>query len=226
VRLEIEYCPYTLHGYLLRVIRVLFPRGYTVPLLLPLDFSTFYSTFCSSQMASINGIRTFLYVLLWLFAAVLLGLSAQRLHYTTHLPTGDPLNEGRSFYDPIVAELVATTVLTILWVPFVVHIISRNAEYGYVGTFGGEILAELILFVMWLVGAAIATSFWGDLAWCRHFQQCRILTALVAFAWMGFIILFTLLIISLLFAVSNEAFGKPLHGRYDPRASAYGPRRA
>ena len=67
-------------------------------------------------MASVNGIRTTLYVFLvrlllpvcvasyvdspgqWLFAAVLLGLSAQRLHYTTHLPLGDPLNEGKHFY--------------------------------------------------------------------------------------------------------------------------------
>ncbi|THH30149.1 hypothetical protein EUX98_g4042 [Antrodiella citrinella] len=176
-------------------------------------------------MASINGIRTVLYVLLWLFAAVLLGLSAQRLHYTTHLPVGDPLNSGKHFYDPIVAEIVATTALTILWVPFIIHVIARSYDYGYVGTFAGEIIGQFVLFVMWLVGAAIATTFWGDLAWCRSFQQCRILTALVAFAWMGFIVLFTLLIISLLFAVSNEAFGKPLHGRYDPRASNYGPRK-
>ncbi|KAH8093095.1 hypothetical protein BXZ70DRAFT_439263 [Cristinia sonorae] len=177
-------------------------------------------------MATINGIRSFLYVLLWLFAAVLLGLSAQRLHYTTHLPLGDPLNQGRNFYDPIIAELVAASALTLLWVPFVIHVIHRNQDYGYAGTFAGELVGQFILFVMWLVGAAIATTTWGDLAWCRSaYQQCRILTALVAFAWMGFIVLFTLTIISFLLAVSNEAFGKPLHGRYDPRSSAYGSRR-
>jgi hypothetical protein len=34
----------------------------------------------------------------WLSAAVLLGLTAARIHYTEHLPLGDPLNQGRNFY--------------------------------------------------------------------------------------------------------------------------------
>ena len=33
-----------------------------------------------------------------LFSVVLFGLTAARLHYTTHLPKGDPLNGGNNFY--------------------------------------------------------------------------------------------------------------------------------
>lgn len=44
---------------------------------------------------------------------------------------------------------------------------------------------------------------------------------LVAFAWMSWIITFALIIISILFAVANSAFFRPLHGRYDPHSSFY-----
>lgn len=66
-------------------------------------------------------------------------------------------------------------------------------------------------------------SYWGNLHWCQTYLACRVLTALVAFSWMGSILLFALLLISLMFAVANRAFAQPLHGRYDPRGSGYGP---
>ncbi len=51
----------------------------------------------------------------WLFSAVLLGLTGTRLHYTLFLPAYDPLNNGEPFYDPIAAELLATSVLALFW---------------------------------------------------------------------------------------------------------------
>lgn len=38
------------------------------------------------------------YVFQWVFAACTLGMAAARLHYTLHLPSGDPLNGGVRFY--------------------------------------------------------------------------------------------------------------------------------
>lgn len=64
-------------------------------------------------------------------------------------------------------------------------------------------------------------SFWGNLNWCHEFSACRLLTALVAFAWMNWIILFSLLGLSVLFTIVNAAFSEPMHGRYDPRESHY-----
>ncbi len=66
------------------------------------------------------------------FSIVLLGLTSARIHYTSDLPAGDPLNDGVSFYgernvtaiteprlkyfpDPIVVELLVTTILTMAW---------------------------------------------------------------------------------------------------------------
>jgi hypothetical protein len=38
-----------------------------------------------------------------------------------------------------------------------IHVISRTYDYGLVSTFASETLGLFILFVLWLVGAAIAT---------------------------------------------------------------------
>ncbi|KAL7278403.1 hypothetical protein ACG7TL_007398 [Trametes sanguinea] len=172
-------------------------------------------------MATINGARVGLYVVLWLFSAVLLGLTATRLHYTLHLPPGDPLNNGNSFYDPIVAELLVTSVLGLLWASFIIHIIHRSYDYGRITSFAGELIGLMALFTLYLVGAAIASTFWGNLFWCHRFWQCRVLTVLVAFAWMCWAIVFVLMFVSVMFAVANAAFFHPLHGRYDARDSYY-----
>ena len=69
-------------------------------------------------------------------------------------------------------------------------------------------------------------SFWGNLFWCQNFWQCRMLTVLVAFSWMCWVVVFALLFISAVFAVTNAALGRPLHARYDPTASWYRTSRA
>lgn len=83
------------------------------------------------------------------------------------------------FVDPIVAELLASSILTILWVPFVyvhflcnlrlmlrvptlglsfsVYVLSGTSDYGFYGSFIGETFGLFCLFILWLVGAAIST---------------------------------------------------------------------
>jgi len=160
---------------------------------------------------------------LFLFSLVLFGLCAARLYYTTHLPPYDPLNGGTSFYDPIVAELIFASLLTMLWSPTIAHAVHTRHEYHrrYLFSFLFELVGLGFFFVLWLVGAGVATSFWGDLRFCHQYKACRLLTALVAFAWMGWIVIVILLLISIMFAVSNNAFHEPLHGRWDPRESHY-----
>ncbi|KAI0061352.1 hypothetical protein BV25DRAFT_1826861 [Artomyces pyxidatus] len=172
----------------------------------------------------IPTLRICLYCVLFAFSLVLFGLTADRLHYTTHLSSNDPLNSGKSFYDPIVAELLFSTLLTMFFVPFIVHAIAKRRDNGLVYTFAAEIGTLSVLFIFWLVGAAIASSLWGDLGWCQHFEACRILSALVAFAWLGWIVILALLVISLLHSFANGAFMDPAHGRMYPRESvAYPP---
>ncbi|KZT67842.1 hypothetical protein DAEQUDRAFT_672484 [Daedalea quercina L-15889] len=174
-------------------------------------------------IGSINAIRTLFYVLLFMFSAVVIGLTAARLEYTTHLPPWDPLNHGNSFYDPIVAELLASACLSLLWSLFALHILfpGRMFEYGIFSSFLGEMIGLFILFVLWLVGAAISSTFWAELGWCHEYRACRILTALVAFAWIGWATILFLLFITILFAVLNRALFWQMHGRYDPRASRF-----
>ncbi|KAI0945881.1 hypothetical protein AcV7_010002 [Taiwanofungus camphoratus] len=175
-------------------------------------------------LASINGIRMSLYIALWLFAAVLLGLTAARLHYTTHLPPWDPLNHGHPFYDPIVAELLASAVLALLWASFAIHVLcpGRTHEYGLASCFAAELAALFVLFLLWLVGAAISSTYWGALGWCHVYAPCRVLSALVACAWVGWAALLGLLALAALLAGTNRALRWQMHGRYDPRASGAG----
>lgn len=68
-------------------------------------------------------------------------------------------------------------------------------------------------------------SLWGNLLWCRQYQACRILIALVAFSWLTWSTTFALLVISSVFVFANGVAyaGEPMHGRWARnRGSWYG----
>ena len=48
-----------------------------------------------------------------------------------------------------------------------------------------------------------AQSIWPNLAFCAQFAACRVLTAMMAFAWLGWIVLVGLIILAILAAVSK-----------------------
>ncbi|CAA7263978.1 unnamed protein product [Cyclocybe aegerita] len=166
-------------------------------------------------------LRIGLYGALTLFSFILFCLCAARLNYTTHLPPSDTLNGGRPFYDPVVVELLVSTLMTMPWSLFIIYSIHTRYENKYVSTFLSEIIGLAILWLFWIAGAAVATNIWGDLTFCQQFAACQILSALLAFAWLGWIILTALLGIALLFAFANSALTEPLHGRWNPRESQY-----
>jgi len=161
-------------------------------------------------------IRVGMYGLLALFSFLVLCLCAARLQYTTHLP-----NNGGSFYDPIIAEILFTMLLSIPWSIFMMYSIYKRYENPYLSTFLGEIIGLSVLGLFWIVGAAIASSMWGNIEWCQTFEACRILSALLAFSWLGWLVLSLLLGFSLLFSFANKGFMDPLHGRWNPRESRY-----
>ncbi|KAH8823699.1 hypothetical protein DL96DRAFT_235045 [Flagelloscypha sp. PMI_526] len=163
---------------------------------------------------SLYTYRVILYTFLAIVSCVLFGLCAARLYYTTHLSKHDPLNHGIPFHDPIVAELIVTAFLTLLWGSSMSCIIGSRSERGLISRFRGEFIGLFILWLMWLVGAAYSSHLWGNLKSCWSYKACRILTALVAFSWIGWIVLTLLAIMSICFVWANEAFQEPLHGRY------------
>jgi hypothetical protein len=164
-------------------------------------------------------LRVGLYVALGLFSIVLLGLSGARIRYTTHLENGDPLNNGVNFYDPVVAELLFTSLVTFFWSIFMLLTLHKRWEHGFVSTFLFEIIVDVVLWLFWLGGAAAASHIWSDIHWCQMYKPCRILSALLAFAWLGWIVLTVLLVITILFTVANKGAHDPSHGRWDPDAT-------
>ncbi|OAX37465.1 hypothetical protein K503DRAFT_693309 [Rhizopogon vinicolor AM-OR11-026] len=178
----------------------------------------------------IHPVRAFLYCLLFAFSLVVLALCAVRIHYTTHLLRTDPLNGGVRFYDHIVAEVLATSIITVIWSVFVARTIHGRHERRLINSFTAELIGLFILFILWLVGAAVSTHTsnppdinveWGNLSSCWRYSTCRILTALLAFIWLSWLLVLTLFIMSLLFAIANKAFHDPMHGRWDRRATNY-----
>ncbi|KAK7455845.1 hypothetical protein VKT23_010882 [Stygiomarasmius scandens] len=174
-------------------------------------------------MANISALRIALYFALSLFSIVVLGLAAARLHYTLHVPLGDPVNGGEDFYDRIVVELLVSSVLTMLWSWWIIHVIHKRKESRFISTFRGGFIGLFILWLMWLVGAAISTHMWGKLGWCQIYKPCRILTAFVAFVWIGWITMTVIFIVELIFVSKNGGMRMPLHGRWDPRMSTAAP---
>ena len=122
--------------------------------------------------------------------------------------------------------------------------IYKRYENPYLSTFLGEIIALSILWLFWIVGTATASvsdsfgcwftsaqflthttthpqSMWGNIEWCQTMEACRVLSALLAFSWLGWLVLSLLLGFSLLFSFANKGFMDPLHGRWNPRESRY-----
>jgi len=170
-------------------------------------------------MAFLSIARIVLYCCLWVFAVVLLGLTGARLHYTENLSPTDPLNGGHHFYDPVIAELLAASLLSMLWSTFAIHGIYMRCDRFVIHTFAVEAIALSMLFMMWLVGTAIATTMWGNLGWCHQYSPCRLLSALVGIAWTGWVFLFFLLCACLVHAFVNRAWTEPIHGHLYPRDS-------
>ncbi|TRM64814.1 hypothetical protein BD626DRAFT_489973 [Schizophyllum amplum] len=166
-------------------------------------------------------IRVALYTLLLLLSITLFGLTIARITYTTDLPVGDPLNYGRDFYERTIVELLASSFLTMIWCLYAMHSIHRVVDGGFARSFSGELVSLVILWLLWLIGIAYATHYWGDLSWCWTYRACRILSALIAVAWTGWSIMTILLFISAFLAHSRRAWKRPMHGRYTP-AGGYG----
>lgn len=166
-------------------------------------------------------LRIGLYGALAFFSFLVFCLSAARIQYTTHLRKGDTLNNGISFYDPVVVELLFTALVTMPWSGFMIYSIHKRHENRFVSKFRDEIITLSFLWLFWIVGTGIATSFWGNLGFCQKINACRVLSALVGFCWLGWLTLTAILAVSLLFSIANTAFLEPLHGRWDPRQSHY-----
>ncbi|PFH49296.1 hypothetical protein AMATHDRAFT_147990, partial [Amanita thiersii Skay4041] len=153
------------------------------------------------------------------FSFILFCLCCVRLHYTTTLDSRDPLNGGVSFYDPIIVELLVTTILTILWSLYIIYCIYKRVETKYVSKYYEELIGLALLWLFWIIGAADASAIWGTLSFCQKYEPCRVLSALMAFAWLGWLTLTGIVVLVMLYVMVNKFWNEPFHGRFDPRLS-------
>ncbi|EAU87463.1 hypothetical protein CC1G_02222 [Coprinopsis cinerea okayama7 len=167
------------------------------------------------------NIRMGLYAAFAVFSFFVFVFCCARLNYTTTLHSSDPLNGGRTFHDPVVAELLFTTLIAMPWSGFMIYTILKRYENRYVSKFREELIILGLIWLFWMVGTGIATSMWGSLGWCQHINACRVLTALVAFCWLGWLALTGLVGLTLLFVIANKAWLEPSHGKWDPRQTVY-----
>jgi len=148
-----------------------------------------------------------LYALLWVVSVILLGLTGFRVEHTRHI--------GK-FYEPIIVELLVTSALTILWVPFAAWSLNNLRAASASGTgltrTHPEPHGNFILWVMWLVGAAIATNDWPTAAVRGVGKQSRILAAILAFGWTGFALLTLIFVVTLMHHAAANAVGGTARG--------------
>ncbi|EPS99716.1 hypothetical protein FOMPIDRAFT_1030749 [Fomitopsis schrenkii] len=149
------------------------------------------------------SLRLPLFGVLWLVSAILFGLTIARLSYTTHLPRGDPLNHGSDFYDPVVVELLIDTLLAFAFAPFVFNRLDRFLTFS-ISKAVLEVIALAVLWLLWLIGCGIATSIWPNLTFCYNFTACRVLAAMTAFAWLGWLTICALLVLGFIAVFSKN----------------------
>ncbi|KAF5378574.1 hypothetical protein D9615_007125 [Tricholomella constricta] len=159
--------------------------------------------------------RIALYALLAVFSIILIGLTASRIHHTKSLSSPDPLHAGFGYYDPIVVELLVTSIFSFLWALPLMFCIGARTEAGFIGSYLFEMVGLFILWVMYLVGAAIFSHKFHGVSFCRgFFNQCRVVTAILAWSWINWAIVFFLLIASVASLFSSRTSAtSPLHGR-------------
>ncbi|KAF4623247.1 hypothetical protein D9613_002330 [Agrocybe pediades] len=160
-------------------------------------------------------LRLLNWILIFMCSVVLLGLTAWRIHYTKTLAMGDILTTRSHFFDPIIAELLATSILGFLFSLWFISAIMARVGRGPLGRYSSELASLFILFVMFLVGAAITTHKWSNLKFCRgSFKVCRMLETIKAFSH----ILWILSLLGMLYTFLNmrqrrHAVNGPVHGR-------------
>jgi len=103
----------------------------------------------------------------------------------------------------------------LLWSFWALFAIGTRASRGFATSYVFEYFWLFIIWVMGLVGAAIATHYWhGNLSFCRPFNnQCRVLTAIVAWSWINWAFITFIMLATCATQLGGEGVMSPLHGR-------------
>ncbi|GJJ16242.1 hypothetical protein Clacol_010538 [Clathrus columnatus] len=140
-----------------------------------------------------------------------MALSAARLSYTEHIPRGDPLNGGHDFSDPSVIALLFSSLLALIFAPFMIYTLYTQWIHPFLTLVYVEVIASGIIWLFWLGSTAAATNVWPDLSFCDEFRACTNLQAMIAFGWLGWITLTILLLFTVVTANRTNAWNDHVH---------------
>jgi len=133
--------------------------------------------------------RMVLYSVVWIFSVILIGLTSSRIHFTHQQPIG--------FFEPVTAEILSASIISLIWATFMIlFLVARTG--GVVASYFTENVMNFIIWVLYLVGTAIFSHKFAHIGHCRRFaEQCRVITAIMAFAWINWAFFTFLILISL-----------------------------
>ncbi|KAG8905984.1 hypothetical protein FRB99_007841 [Tulasnella sp. 403] len=148
-------------------------------------------------------VRLGLYFVLGIWTVILFCLCCARLNYTNRLGTEIAVFSG--VYDPSVAELLVASIFALIWVPSIVYLIRKRSQHPILARAWFEISILSVLWLFWVSGAGAVTNVFPILSECS-FSQCKLVQAIQAFAWLGWITITALLGGTMFFTIKNNAW--------------------
>ncbi|CAG7848856.1 SubName: Full=Uncharacterized protein {ECO:0000313/EMBL:CCA74990.1} [Serendipita indica DSM 11827] len=153
-----------------------------------------------------RAIHVWAYIILGVLSILLLIFTIARLVYTLSPRSDRFLNNGRPFYETTVVELVVCGLFTLPFSGLMVFGLRTRLKAPFTTALFEVIILGLLWF-LWIGGAGSATSIWPDLNFCVQYSPCRVLQAMIAWAWLGWIVITFILLTSTFFALRAGNWG-------------------
>ncbi|PVF99203.1 hypothetical protein CPB86DRAFT_315518 [Serendipita vermifera] len=156
-------------------------------------------------------VRFILYCAFFLWSFLLFIFCIVRLSYTTRWRGEPSLNGGAPFYDPCVVELLVSSILGGGFAILMLLFLYNRNKSDPLTKIWFEVVCLALLWLLWLGGAAAASTVWPDLSWCIRYSPCVILQVLMAWAWLGWITLTLLFFPTIFLAFRNRSWQHDHH---------------
>ncbi|KAF8518887.1 hypothetical protein JB92DRAFT_2901028 [Gautieria morchelliformis] len=105
----------------------------------------------------------------------------------------------------------------LIFAPFMLYTLYAEYVHGFLTVVAFELGAAVLIWIIWLASTAAATNVWPDLSFCVQFRACTNLQAMIAFAYLGWICLTLIMLITTVSATRNRAWREHAHGAWSDR---------
>lgn len=168
------------------------------------------------QPRTMVRIRIGCYTALFLWSSLLVFVATLRLVYTLDPRRDRRLVNEEPFYDHSIVELWISAALSIPFSLLIIFVLLCRKRLSTLSRNWFELTSLVILWCLWLGGAASSTSFWPDIGLC-YTTPCSVLNAILAFSWVGFATLTFLLFPALYYVARFQAWDHHAFEQWTPR---------